>query len=310
MRMEKGISVYGTMGPNQTSILGGTKALPPGFKSSRKPVDHSHLIVWPCLLFEVSLFAFTWLYITHSTALLLTLGFSCCYLILISTSGHSRTRSLLALVSLLAILFGAGIGWFTHEKRVQFWYGLHYGERYSNVVPTQLASAHADASVIGFASGTYVDTENSAGYKSVGAAGHEFCAAPIIAEDFKGEIQYFAVGRDCCDDRAGFWCDSTGVKDVMHSGIVVQDYGALTSRADHYMDAVRLTVATWDLVTVPDPLIVRWVANSDIDSTIDEWKWDGIWMNLGASVFGITFVYIMMSAGLNAIYAGGSVELE
>jgi hypothetical protein len=307
--MEKGISVYGTMGANQTVLLGGVKPLPPDYVG-RPPVGHSHLIVWPCLLFVASLLSFTWLYITHSTILIMTVAFSSCYLIVISTTGDSRARSLVAFVSLLAILFGAGIGWYTHEKRVQFWYGLHYGERYSNVVPTQLASAHADAAVIGFASGTYVDTENSAGYKSVGAAGHEFCAAPIIEDDFKGEVQYFAVGRDCCDDRAGFWCDGTGTKDTAHSGVVVHDYGALTSRADHYMDAVRLTVATWDIVSVPNPLIVRWVADANIDSTIDEWKWSGIYMNAGSSVFGLTFVYILMSVGLNAVYAGGSVELD
>lgn len=308
--MEKGISVYGTMGPHQTSILGGTKALPAGFKSSRKAVDHSHLIVWPCILFVASLLAFTWSYITHKYLLLGALGFSCCYLFILMAMGRSRTSNLMALVSLLALLFGAGIGWFTHEKRVQFWYGLHYGERYSNVVPSQLASAHSDASVIGFASGTYVDTENSAGYKFVGAAGHEFCAAPIISDDFKGEVQYFAVGRDCCDDRAGFWCDATGTKETSHSGIVVHDYGLLTSRADHYMDAVRLAVATWDIVSVPNPLIVRWVEDANVEATIDEWKWSGIYMNIFSSVFGLSFVYIMMSFGLNAIYAGGSVELD
>ena len=34
--------------------------------------------------------------------------------------------------------------------QVQYWYALQYGQRYSNVVPTQLAAAHSDASVIGF----------------------------------------------------------------------------------------------------------------------------------------------------------------
>merc|ERR1719181_135025 len=106
-----------------------------------------------------------------------------------------------AVTCTLAVILGSSAGWYIHEKRMQFWYGYQYGERYGNVVPSELASAHADASVIGFEVEAYVDTAQSVSYSPLGAWDADFCVAPITSPGFEGEIQYFAVGTNCCQRR-------------------------------------------------------------------------------------------------------------
>jgi hypothetical protein len=243
----------------------------------------------------------------------------------------------IALCSLLAILIGAPAGWYIHEKRVQYWYALHYGQHYSNVVPTQLAAAHSDASIIGFEAESNVAAAYTSGYKSIGQGGHVFCAAPITTGgDPVGQVQYFAVGRDCCcrpcpalgllgldkehepdldeyrdccKDAAPMTCDGV-MAPGPHSGIVIHDFGVLSSRGDHYRDAVQLAAATWDLAVADEPIMVRWVETSQVDATIAQWKWEATWYMVSVLIFGLVVLYNGITAGLYAIFGGSNEPLD
>merc|ERR1719352_1594697 len=145
-----------------------------------------------------------------------------------STIGPDR---FIALCSLIALLLGAPSGWYIHEKRVQYWYGLQYGQHYSNVVPTQLAAAHSDASVIGFEEEAAVDVAYTSGFKAIGQGGHVFCAAPITTGgDPAGQVQYFAVGRDCCCRP----CPALGVL-----GLERQDEPSFFRYGDQFRDCCK-----------------------------------------------------------------------
>jgi hypothetical protein len=303
---EVGISVYGTLGRKAgLASVGGTMPLPPDYKSHRRNVDHRHLAVWPLSLFVASLYSFTWYFFWHPAALLIGLGFvtAGCILVMFTAKGHGPGR-FIALCSLMGLLLGAPSGWYIHEKRVQYWYALQYGQHYSNVVPTQLAAAHSDASVIGFEAEASVDIAYTSGYRSIGQGGHVFCAAPITTGgDPAAAVQFFAVGRDCCKDMAPMTCDGVGTEG-RHTGIVVHDFGILPSRGDHYRDAVRLAAATWDLAIAEEPIMVRWVQDSEVDATIGQWKSDANWLMAGVMIFGLAVLYYGISMGLYAIFGG------
>lgn len=338
---EIGISVYGTMGrtaAKDLAAVGGTMPLPPDYKSNRKLVDHSHHVVLPLALFVVSLTSFTWFFFFHAAVLVIGLAFTMasCILVMLTARGVGPQR-FIALCSLLALLIGAPSGWYIHEKRVQYWYALQYGQHYSNVVPTQLAAAHSDASIIGFEKEARVAVAYTSGYKSIGQGGHVFCAAPITTGgDPVGQVQFFAVGRDCCcrpcpalgllgldkehepdfdqfrdccKDTATMTCDGV-LTEGRHSGIVIHDFGALPSRGDHYHDAVRLAAATWDLEIADEPIMVRYVEDSQVDATIAQWYWEATWYMVGVMIFGVVVLYYGTNAGLYAIFGGSEKPLD
>jgi hypothetical protein len=207
-------------------------------------------------------------------------------------------------------------------------------------VPTQLAAAHSDASVIGFEEEAAVDVAYTSGFKAIGQGGHVFCAAPITTGgEPGGQVQYFAVGRDCCcrpcpalgipgvdkehepdfvgnfdqfrdccKDMAQMTCDGVGTEGK-HSGIVIHDFGILSSRGDHYRDAVRLAAATWDLAIADEPIMVRWVEDAQVDATIAQWKNEATWLMMAVLVVGVVVLYYGISMGLYAIFGGSDTPL-
>jgi hypothetical protein len=313
--------------------------LPADYKSNRKLVDQSHHAFLPLFLFVLSLTSFTWLFFFHAAALVIGLGFGICgcIMVMVMPARGGGPQRFIAFCSLLALLIGAPCGWYINEKRVQYWYALHYGQHYTNVVPTQLAAAHADASIIGFEAPASVDVAYTSGYKSIGQGGHVFCAAPITTGgDPAGQVQFFAVGRDCCcrpcpalgllgldkehepdldqfrdccKDSAPMTCDGVGTEG-RHSGIVIHDFGTLPSRGDHYRDAVRLAAASWDLAIADEPIMVRWVEDSQVEATIGQWKSEAMWYMVTVMIFGLIVLYHGIQAGLYAIFGGAEMPLD
>eukprot|EP00408_Alexandrium_pacificum_P050592 CAMPEP_0171255332 /NCGR_PEP_ID=MMETSP0790-20130122/52715_1 /TAXON_ID=2925 /ORGANISM="Alexandrium catenella, Strain OF101" /LENGTH=316 /DNA_ID=CAMNT_0011723287 /DNA_START=41 /DNA_END=986 /DNA_ORIENTATION=- len=88
------------------------------------------------------------------------------------------------------------------------------GRRYAHVPVAGPAGAYADAGVIAFANGTAVDAARSVGLRVYGIT---YCAAPIVAQDNSTvDVQFWAVGMDCCASRGRFECD--GVADAAAKG--------------------------------------------------------------------------------------------
>jgi hypothetical protein len=265
------------------------------------------LIFTPIVVYCVFLYIFMYYSFFYFTSLLVIMAGSiaACVGALLTVSNTGPFR-LGAVASIFAVAFGSLAGWYIHEMRVQFWYGYRYGERYGNVVPSELATSHADASVIGFEKEAYVDTSSAVGYSPLGAWDQDFCVAPITSPEFKGDIQYFAAGTNCCCTnnracRASFWCDGTGT-DGMHSGVVVFDTGVFKSKNDHFRDAIRMATAVHDIVASKDAIIVRWVRTEDVQHTINQSVREGRYMALIAIAFGAMVLYGGGDLGARSIY--------
>merc|ERR1719453_143098 len=105
-----------------------------------------------------------------------------------------------------------------------------------NLMPTNLAEAHADAGKIVFTDATRVDTTRAAGYKD----GSMYCVAPIEDDVPIGKVQYWAAGTDCCLGRADFNCDDAWDPKA-RSGVVILDSNTwMPSNRDKYTEAVKI----------------------------------------------------------------------
>merc|ERR1719171_3003647 len=87
---------------------------------------------------------------------------------------------------------------------------------------------------------------------------HTYCVAPLMSKRVSvepwgepPEIQFWAVGRDCCNRRQSFECDAASVSPFVKSGIVVHPPEQLLtsqwftprSHVDQYMESVRASIA-------------------------------------------------------------------
>merc|ERR1719188_947092 len=111
------------------------------------------------------------------------------------------------------------------------------------VSPLAPSASYADASVIEFESGAFVDAQHSLGYMRLGEV---YCVAPIVGPATSWESatpQYWAVGRNCCGQRGSFDCGDLSETSA-RSGVVISPEG---SAASNYETAVRMAVSTYAL---------------------------------------------------------------
>merc|ERR1719453_750902 len=191
---------------------------------------------------------------------------------------------------LLALLMGSYVGWYIHERYVLLYYASLHGERYTNVLPVQTASSHSDASIIDFANSAYVMLGESLSFHPI-TSSHRYCVAPILEPSQTNDVQFWAVGTDCCSPKEGFKCDAAGKAEDPesmpaaepnrgpHSGVRVFDIGTLVTDADHYKDAIRMAEANSELRGAEDAILVRWVLTTEVDATIaEEWHAAHLWL--------------------------------
>mmetsp|Transcript_80949 Transcript_80949/g.262184 ORF Transcript_80949/g.262184 Transcript_80949/m.262184 type:complete len:302 (+) Transcript_80949:113-1018(+) len=151
------------------------------------------------------------------------------------------------------------------------------GRSYPSVPVSATAVAHADAGILYFEKGVTVDDTRSVGLRIFGST---YCVAPVLSGEpstqpgIPGpEVQFWAVGLDCCGARGGFDCDDSGNSEA-HGGVVLHgpeegeeaaSRKVLAPRILHegYSRAVEAACALYDLQTVESPILLRWVVNAD-----------------------------------------------
>lgn len=137
-----------------------------------------------------------------------------------------------------------------------------------DVLPTDNPRVYASAGVLRFADGSQVDIDASAGFR---AFPNTYCAAPIRGPaDPAGPLGFWAVGKDCCDSRGGFTCNSAADPKAQ-SGIQIPadkqwnhwmyaggetEHGA--AGRGNYWKAVRMSAAAIGEVAAEDPVLVVW----------------------------------------------------
>jgi len=185
----------------------------------------------------------------------------------------------------LAFLAGGVVGTCIHLTELTDYWPYLQLRHYTNVAPDDSAAAHSDASVLVFMDGARPDGSRSIGYKR---GGTRYCVAPIALKGSysadvveQTDIQYWAVGTDCCMGQEGFTCDDAD-KATARSGLVEMDKRGMDrvpflSSADmhYYRQAVNMAMSTFDLTSPKERLFVRFV--EDIDAARDA-SWRNAWM--------------------------------
>merc|ERR1719379_1334624 len=165
----------------------------------------------------------------------------------------------LSVVCIVACAMSIAVGAYGYEHFLSEYRRLGRGAVYFNVVPTENAVSKTDAAAIVFAPGTGVDASRTFGFAdALEDVGRTFCVAPISHTQAAQEdqVQYWAVGHDCCHERGYFDCGQASVEGV-HAGIVLDQAGHAQSG---FRRAVAAAEQAHGLASGPDALLLRWVA--------------------------------------------------
>jgi hypothetical protein len=228
------------------------------------------LIIFPWLLFVGLSCLFTFAYHYFYDTVWIVVIF--CIILSFVPIALGRSRKTIAFLFLgvlccVATIAASAFGLYNyHENMFAYWSYLNNGV-YTNLLPSEPAESHTDAGKIFFSDDARVDTTKAVGYKD----GTVYCAAPILDDVPIAKVQYWAVGMDCCSQRADFNCDDSWSPKA-HSGVVILESNDwLPSHRDAYMKAVDLAQSTYGIISQQDPIFVRWVAEPEVVQD-DYWR--------------------------------------
>lgn len=208
----------------------------------------------------------TFLYITvyHLSPIILMLClFVKCLLLFVQLTGAwsagNAHRIFLFSMMVVAVVAGAFCGNYNYETNLENYWNLALKQEYTNVLPDESAKSHVDASLLIFSPDAKVDVTRPTMF----VAGETYCVAPVVSsvELTQAKIQYWAVGKDCCDSRQGFACDGAGNPGA-HAGIVLHGGDDPWDRdAQNYAAATRMAAESLSLTSAEGALFVRWVGD-------------------------------------------------
>jgi hypothetical protein len=171
----------------------------------------------------------------------------------LETVHHSNV---LVTLTLGAVLFGTLFGYILYSRIFFTYEATTLSQTYTNVCPKQPGASLADAGKITFTSETWIDGSRSVGYH---AHGRVYCLAPVIDDATTKDIEYWAIGEDCCADRGGFRCGE--VSEPGHKGQkpAYQDFFP----SEHFHDALKFSLALSDMTSQDGALLLRFVPDVD-----------------------------------------------
>jgi hypothetical protein len=175
----------------------------------------------------------------------------------------------LGMLSTAAVIVGVATGTYNYYVYLLYFYSYADMRKYTNVAGSQLAGGFADAGMMLFTKGTSVDTTSAVGFQDPDEAGTVFCVAPILDGSMTKNdmISFWAVGQNCCEERANFECDGAGDASAK-SGLVVLEIEKLVSDSvlyfindtarEQYTRAIKLQNAVFGTSTAKENVYVRW----------------------------------------------------
>jgi len=176
----------------------------------------------------------------------------------------------LGMLCTAAIVAGIAAGMFNYYKYLLFFFSYSDMKKYTNVPASAHAAGFSDAGMILFTTDSAVDSTAAVGFQDPSQGGTVFCVAPIsdAAMGKNDLISFFAVGENCCEERAHFECDGAGDGGAK-SGLVMLDVEKLVSStvasfiADNaakaaYDSAIKLQSAVFGTGSAKTSIFVRW----------------------------------------------------
>lgn len=178
--------------------------------------------------------------------------------------GRSMFYLSLTVCCTVAVLSGILAGTYCYETFGYFSFYYANLRTYENVVPSESTAVVADAGRMTFAKEARLDQSRSTGFAA--DDGHMYCAAPIVGMTDDKQIDFWAVGMDCCKLGGRFMCDAADDFKA-RSGIVMLEgaKGIFSySNRQHFDDARRKAQAFGGFSSVPSPMYLRWVTASEM----------------------------------------------
>lgn len=204
--------------------------------------DHIVAIFLPWFMFTTVVWLFIYIYHEHRWLVWTCIGAFFLVGLLLVAMGNGRSRSVhlaIGLLSLAAICVGSSIGIYLYDTYVSMYWQLQDGAEYINISPGSKASDHANATMIGFTPDAFVDTDRTLGYMEAGVV---YCVAPVSSQKFSSAPQYWAAGRDCCDQRSHYQCGET-INLQAKTGVLIQN----ENERPKYETAIRMAEAVYNL---------------------------------------------------------------
>lgn len=217
----------------------------------------------------------------------LTVGLSSMFLVLGITEPR-RDYIVTGFMCLVSVLMATLLGLYLSSDVMQEYWRLKRGATFDNVVPSEAAATHNDATKLKFAEGTFVDTSQTVGWMQ---GGNVYCVAPIASSGAPSlTVEYWAVGKNCCEERSAFGCGDSG-NPAVRSGIVLASdasddsafrkayysgMGLWKSYSDamSYRKAIAEAESVYNLKSSDGSLLLHWVQNLDAQQS-DLW-WSGV----------------------------------
>jgi hypothetical protein len=265
-------------------------ANPPPMKNGRSMRGNAAagvavLATLPWLMFSLIVCLFSFVY--NEFAPVVWALVLCCLGLAILLSGLyfvSRRLAHLALgfLCLTGCTVGILVGMLVHESYMGEHSRLERGARYHNVQPAELATSHADAVFLSFSVGSAIDTMHAVGFKK---SDETYCAAPILdGTEADNNVQYWAVGLNCCLERGDFECDDA--KDPKaRGGIVISEDD---ENIEHYKTAISEVEEAHGLAAPKTALFLRWT--TDPNKVIDN-----LWSS-GVDLIAVSLIlYLLIS---------------
>lgn len=263
------------------------EAYPPS--KAVKPIDVI-LPILPWFMFSFFLCMLVFVYDTLKEMIwtLVIIGVVLSLLVVVNGWASNKHQLLaLGIFCLAAEAAAVPTGLLVRSVFMEEWEQLDAGSTYKNVNPVDPAASHADATILEFTPGTFVDTQRTVGYVKGGVT---YCVAPVSSDPAPEAPSYWAVGEDCCEERSAFACDDAADKEA-RMGMIIDEH------TDIYQRAVKMAGSIYDLKAPSgQPLFLRW--SSDAQAYKDDLRTNaiivvlaGIILHLMASVVAVIMLW-------------------
>lgn len=109
------------------------------------------------------------------------------------------------LIAVGTVVSATFIGCWNYRENYSLFHYAVMGRTYKDVDAASPAAAYLDAGRIRF-NNVSIDYDSGVGFKEYTST---FCVAPILGKANQQTVNFWAVGRDCCDEHGGFKCDDS-----------------------------------------------------------------------------------------------------
>mmetsp|Transcript_21385 Transcript_21385/g.40964 ORF Transcript_21385/g.40964 Transcript_21385/m.40964 type:complete len:336 (+) Transcript_21385:117-1124(+) len=255
------------------------------------------LVLLPWAIFTLVMCLFVFAHKEHAELVwaLVALCLLLAFLFVASGAGKQRSSVLaLGLLSLGAVTVAVMVGLYVKDDYLEELWRIEGGATYGDVSVLSQAKDHGDATILNFASETYVDTDRTLGYMEDGDV---YCVAPLQETSTRPQTelsavpQYWASGKNCCHKRSDFKCGA--VKEAnsdARSGLVLSG-----NDPDHekFHSAIRMAQAVYDM-DLADPgqrgvLLLRVINDPQEEK-------DEMWLSALTIVALVSTTYLIASA--------------